>query len=135
MKIGEVLKNARISKELSLRQIETRLKGKGINYTHTNIKRIEDGEFEKVPVIVLNALAEIYNLDKIEVFNMAGADLTNDLNKKMNDLSRIEKKELNDFLNEASFFFNDETVNEEDKEKFLIALQEMFFKAKFLNKK
>ena len=123
MKICEVLKNARVSKELSLRQIETRLKGRGINYTHTNIKRIEDGEFKKVPVIVLSALSEIYNLDKIEVFNMAGANL-----------SPMKKKELNVFLNEASSFFYDETINEENKVKFLMDFQEIYFKAKFLNK-
>ena len=135
MKLGDKLREARNTRELSLRQIETRLKAKGINYSHTNIKRIEDGEFEKIPVNVLDALCDIYMLDKVEMFNLAGANLKSDNKNRIATLNKEEKKELNKFIGEVGYFFNDESVSEEDKEKFLIALQEMFFKAKFLKNK
>ena len=38
-------------------------------------------------------------------------------------------------MNEASMFFNDEEIDEEDKEKLLLALNEVFFRSKEINKK
>ncbi len=77
MELGELLKNQRERRNLTLRQVENKLKSKNINYSHTSIKRLENGEHEKVPIKVLSALAEIFNLDKIELFNLAGASLDN----------------------------------------------------------
>lgn len=42
MNSGETLKKARERKSLSLRDVEKILKDKDVNYTYTNIKRIED---------------------------------------------------------------------------------------------
>ena len=66
MKLGELLKEKREQRNLTLRQVENKLKGKNINYSHTSIKRLENEEHEKVPIRVLSALAEIFNLDKID---------------------------------------------------------------------
>ncbi len=71
MKLGKLLKEKREQRNLTLRQVENKLKGKNINYSHTSIKRLENEEHEKVPIKVLSALAEIFNLDKIELFILA----------------------------------------------------------------
>ena len=90
---------------------------------------------EKIYNIEKKQLCEIYNLDKIEIFNLAGANLDNEADSRISKLNKKEKRQLDDFLGEAGYFFNDESIDDEDKQKFLIALQEMFFRAKLLNKK
>ena len=37
MKLGELLKEKREQRNLTLRQVENKLKGKNINYSHTSI--------------------------------------------------------------------------------------------------
>lgn len=46
-----------------------------------------------------------------------------------------EKRQFNEVISSADYFFNDENVSLEDKEKMLISLQELFFEAKVKNKK
>ncbi len=75
MNIYETLKNARESRGYTYRQVQNFLNNKGIKYDHSNIKRLEDGEKSRIPIKILNALCDIYNLDKIKMFNLAGAEL------------------------------------------------------------
>ena len=75
MNIYEILKNARESKGYTYRQVQNFLNNKGIKYDHSNVKRLEDGEKTRIPIKVLNALCDIYNLDKVKMFNLAGAEL------------------------------------------------------------
>ena len=117
MKLGATLKKNRERKELSLREVEEKLKEKGINYAHTNIKRVEDDDNTKVPIKVLSALCEIYSLDKINILNLAGANIE-------------EKSEYDDVLNKSALFFNNESISEEDKEKLFSVISEMYFEAK-----
>ena len=37
-------------------------------------------------------------------------------------------------MNEATLFFNDENISEEDKQKLLLAMNELFFMSKQINK-
>ena len=135
MKLGELLKLQREQRNLTLRQVENKLKGKNINYSHTSIKRLENGEHEKVPIKVLSALAEIFNLDKIELFNLAGASLDKVSDDRVLKLNKNEKIEYDNFVQEANLFFNDETVSEDDKDKLMASLNNMYFKAKEMKKK
>ena len=59
MNLGEILKENREKRGLSLRQVEYKLNSKGIKYSHANIKRLEDNEFDKVPIKVLSALTQL----------------------------------------------------------------------------
>ena len=75
MNIYEILKNARENKGYTYRQVQNFLNNKGIKYDHSNVKRLEDGEKSRIPIGVLNALCDIYDLDKVKMFNLAGAEL------------------------------------------------------------
>lgn len=119
MELGEMLKLSRERKGYSLREVESKLNEKGISYAHTNIKRIEDESNTKVPIKVLATLAEIYNIDKINVLNLAGANIE-------------EKSEFDDVIAKSALFFNNENVSEEDKKKLLEVLSEMYYEAKYV---
>ena len=134
MNLGEILKESREKRGLSLRQIEYKLNAKGIKYSHTNIKRLEDNEFDKVPIKVLSALSDLFSLDKITLFNLAGAALDKTDERIMN-LNKKEKIQLENVISNANHFFNDETYNDETKEKLILSLQEIFFDAKKRNKR
>ena len=75
MSIYEILKKSREEKGYTYSQVQNFLNNKGIKYDHSNIKRLEDGEKAKIPIEVLNALSDIYGLDKVKMFNLAGASL------------------------------------------------------------
>lgn len=120
MNLGETLKNARERKGYSLRDVESKLNDIGIRYTHTNIKRIEDNENEKTPIKVLSGLCEIYKLDKINILNLAGANIE-------------ESNEAEDIIKKGSLLFNDENIDEESKRKVLDALTQMYYKSKLKN--
>lgn len=115
--LGKYLKLQRERNELSFREVEAELNKKGIKYTYTNIKRIEDGDNLKAPIKVLAALAEIYRVDKINLLNLAGANINEDL-------------ELDSVLHKTSLLFNDENISDEDKKKMFETIQEMFFISK-----
>lgn len=120
MNLGETLKKARERKDYSLREVESRLSEKNIRYTHTNIKRIEDGESEKIPIKVLSGLCEIYKLDKINILNLAGANIE-------------ESNEADEILRKGSLLFNNQNIDEESKKKILETLTQMFYTSKLKN--
>lgn len=134
MKLGELLKNEREKRGWTLRQTENKLKSKNIEYSHTSIKRLENGENEKIPIKVLSALSDFFSLNKIDVFNLAGASL-NVEDEKIERLTKRERMQLNEILNSANFYYNDKNVSEEDKKKLHDTLQEIFFDAKAKNKR
>ena len=49
-------------------------------------------------------------------------------------LNKKEKNQYEKTMNEAALFFNDENISEEDKQKLLLAMNEMFFMSKQINK-
>lgn len=134
MKLGELLKNEREKRGWTLRQTENKLKSKNIEYSHTSIKRLENGENEKIPIKVLSALSDFFSLNKIDIFNLAGASL-NVEDEKIEKLTKREKMQLDEILNSANFYYNDKNVSEEDKKKLHDTLQEIFFDAKAKNKR
>ena len=50
MKLGELLRQKREQRNLTLRQVENKLKGKNINYSHTSIKRLEKFTIQNVSI-------------------------------------------------------------------------------------
>lgn len=65
------LKEARIKKKYSFRQVGMYLKHKGVKYNFTSLKKLEDGKIKSISPRILNALAEIYSLDAVELFKTA----------------------------------------------------------------
>ena len=76
----KILKNRRIEKGYSLRQVETLLQGKGVKYTFTAIQKLEQGEQDTIDINLLTAFSKIYNLDYLKMLELAGLD-ENLLNK------------------------------------------------------
>lgn len=52
--------------------------------------------------------------------------------ERVTKLPLHERLQLEELLKQNAMFFNDESVSDEDKEKFFNALQETFFEIKFL---
>lgn len=50
-------------------------------------------------------------------------------------LTKREKIQKDEFMNQATLMFNDDKISEEDKEKIFMALNQAFFTAKELNKR
>ncbi|WP_435307869.1 hypothetical protein [Sebaldella termitidis] len=103
MNIYETLKKAREDRHYTYRQVQNFLNNKGIKYDHSNIKRLEDGEKAKIPIEVLNALCDIYKLDKIKMFNLAGANLSeeNSINTYKLDVYALDTAGDGGILNEC----------------------------------
>lgn len=70
----KILKNRRIEKGYSLRQVENLLQGKGVKYTFTAIQKLERGEQDTIDINLLTALTKIYNLDYLKMLELAGLD-------------------------------------------------------------
>lgn len=56
----------------------------------------------------------------------------NSEDEKTTKLPIRERLQLEELMQQNAMFFNDETVSDEDKEKFFSALQEAFFEVKFI---
>ena len=59
-------------------------------------------------------------------------------NEELNRISRLNKRErvqLDEVMNSAAYFFNDNSVSDEDKKRLHDSLQELFFDAKMKNKR
>lgn len=59
-------------------------------------------------------------------------------NEELNRISRLNKREkvqLDEVMNGAAYFFNDNSVSDEDKKRLHDSLQELFFDAKLKNKR
>ena len=70
----KILKDRRIEKGYSLRQVETLLQGKGVKYTFTAIQKLEQGEQDTIDINLLTAFSKIYNLDYLKMLELAGLD-------------------------------------------------------------
>ena len=83
IKLGNILKERRNAKNLSLRKVEDYFERKGIKLTHTAVKKIEEGDIYNLDIRYLKGFVELYNLNFNEVFELAGIDLK--------ELSRLMK--------------------------------------------
>ncbi|WP_432204410.1 helix-turn-helix domain-containing protein [Cetobacterium somerae] len=124
MELKVVLKKLRESRNLTIKQLAEK-SGLG-NGTVGDIERGSNG----ARITTLKKIAEALELtkqEKEELFSCLIPDEVARLNKR-------EKKQYDDFLNEATLYFKDEKISEEDKKKVLDTLTELFFEAKQLRK-
>lgn len=119
--MGERIKNRR--KELGLSQEELAEK---LGYkSKTSISKIE----QDITDLPLSKVAKFAEILKTTPGYILGADETD---AQIQMLPIRERLQLEELMQQNAMFFNDETVSDEDKEKFLSALQEAFYEVKFI---
>lgn len=119
--MGERIKNRR--KELGLSQEELAEK---LGYkSKTSISKIE----QDITDLPLSKVAKFAEILKTTPGYILGTDETD---AQIQMLPIRERLQLEELMQQNAMFFNDETVSDEDKEKFFSALQEAFFEVKFI---
>ena len=126
MELRFVLKKLRESRGISIKKL-SELAGVG----NGTIGEIERGQNNSKP-ITLQKISRALNLNKIEKEELFSCLVPDGLKEKEN---KKTQKELDEFLQEASLFFNNDGILEEDKKKMVDSLTEMFYDAKARNKK
>ena len=94
-------------------------------------------EFEKTYANVPQMKGVLSFLDYIKT-SCENKDLKEKFSQIDPRVEKLNKREFNQYekaMNEASLFFNDETTSEEDKQKLMLAISEMFFMSKEINRK
>ena len=136
MELALLLKKYRESRNLSIKQL-SELAGVG----NGTIGEIERGKNKSRPA-TLEKLSKALKLTSEERERLFSCLIPKDIGKKLletNDsrILSLNKKELSQYektMQEASLFFNDENISIEDKEKMLLAINELFFESKQMNK-
>ena len=103
-----------------------------IDLDNSNISRYENGTVKNMNAAFLRALCKVNKIDYIPIFKELGyVDPEDDRILSMNTK---DKNQYDRTMNEATLFFNDENISEEDKQKLLLAMNELFFMSKQINK-
>jgi XRE family transcriptional regulator len=124
--LGLMLKKLRESKGFTIKELAEKA---GIsNGTVGDIESGRNGSTIKT----IEKLAKALGLNKNERELLFSAFMPVDIGRK---LSKKERVQFDDVINSASYFFNDESYDEQTKEKLLFSLQELFFDAKNKNKR
>ena len=133
METKDILKQLRLEKNLSMDDLCEKLNNSyNLKITKSMISRWENGQASPNNTY-LSAYAKFFNIDLNYLFGLT--DIRRPLEFINPDLEKLNKREtmqLKDLLHQNAMFFNDETVSDEDKEKFFSALQEAFFEVKFI---
>lgn len=131
--IGNLLKEKRNQLGYSLEDVKILLKKDfNIDLDNSNISRYENGSVKNMNAAFLRALCKVNKIDYIPIFKELGyVDPEDD---RIFSMSSKDKNQYDRTMDEAALFFNDENVSEEDKQKLLMAMNEMFFMSKKINK-
>ena len=152
MKAGEILVKYRKRQGMTVAKFAELLGVSQVFLTHLehDKRKISENLFERLAEFL--STEEIKNLREAEKLKDIPKDIAEKLekleveNKNLKEkilkidprVEELDKRGLNQYekaMNEASMFFNDEGIDEEDKEKLLLALNEVFFRSKEINKK
>jgi len=134
--VGILLREYRNRQGYSLEDVITLLeKQYKIKMNQSTLTRYEKGEIGALNPVLLKGICKIIKLNYLEIFgklDFVDKDISLDPR-----VASLNKRELNQYevtLSQASSFFGDEKVSEEDKKKLLDAMTEMFFVGKAKNK-
>lgn len=131
-RLSLVLKELRNSRGLTIKKL-SELSGVG----NGTIGDIESGK-SRGSQKTLDILSETLKLTKKERNRLdsafLGRNIVFDTNKTCN-LSKNQRIELNDFLQDAILYFQNEKISDEDKAKLFESLQEAYFEIKLANKR
>jgi len=100
-------------------------------YAESSLSRYENGITESIKAEVLKGISEILGLNLVEMYKLAGLLSEKEDDVRILGLNKREKAQRQKFLEDnAVFFFNDENVSEEDKDKLMLALNNAYFRSK-----
>ena len=127
-KLVEILIEGRRKKKYSYRQVGMFLSHKGVKYTFTSLKKLEDGKTGSISPKVLKSLSEIYELDTVKLFKLADfLDEDYEIEKvQMIDLDKVgfsffEKINFNSIL---ELYETSELYNKLDNDKYIIKMKD-----------
>ena len=123
------LKERRLELGLTLQEVADK-----VGVSAATVSRWESGEIENMRRDRIASLAKVL---KVEPNFIMGVDFPDEKQKNnyLPNLTKKEKFEYDKFMESATYFFNDETVSDEDKKKFSDALQNAFITALMHKKK
>lgn len=135
--VGNLFKSARKKENYSLEDVQYLLKNEcNIELDVSNISRYEKGTVKNMNPKYIRALCKIYKIDFIKVFKELDFLDENDFkDKKIDTLTKQEKNHYSNFMEEATLYFTDTKISEDDKKKVLDSLTEIYFEAKQMNKR
>ena len=132
-KLSIVLKRLRESRDITIIKL-SEMSGVG-NGTIGDIERGKSNGSKKSLEKISNAL-KLTAKEKDELYSAyLGRNVDSSLDDRVLQLSKKDLSKYEKVINEASLFFNDETTSEEDKQKLMLAISEMFFMSKEINRK
>ena len=135
---GTRLKELRLSKDYTMDKLADELNSEyNLKITKSMISRWETGKAEPTNIF-MSAYARYFNVDLNYIVGLTPEKrvLRNDMeDDRIANLNVEELSQLDKILNETNLFFNDETVDDDDKKKLRSALMEIFFDALAENKK
>ena len=127
-KLVMILKEARLEKEYSFRQVEMYLNHKGVKYNFTSLKKLEDGKIRSISPRVLHTLAEIYGLNAVELFKMADfldknyeIERVHFIDYKMIGVSSFEYVQFNDI---QELYDATELYNQRENDTYVIKMKD-----------
>lgn len=131
-KLSIVLKKLRESRNITIIKL-AELSGVG-NGTIGDIERGKSNGSKKSLEKISNAL-KLTAKEKDELYSAyLGRNVDSSLDDRVLQLSKKDLSKYEKVINEASLFFNDENSSDEDKQKVMMAINEMFFRSKEINK-
>lgn len=133
MKIVESF-SERLKQALELRDLKPTKLSELSNINKSTISQYIQGVYQPKRARI-ELFAKILNVNEAWLI---GYDVPMERNKQDDrflSLNSKGRKQYENFLNEATMYFNDEKISLEDKEKIFQSLQDVFFEVKFLNKK
>ncbi|MGL5427151.1 MAG: helix-turn-helix domain-containing protein [Cetobacterium sp.] len=135
--IGNLFKEVRKRENYSLEDVQYLLKNEcNIDLDISNISRYEKGIVKNMNPKYIRGFCKVYKLDFVKVFKEL--DFLDENDFKNNQHQLITKKEINhygSFMDQATMYFADSKISEDDKKKVLDALTEVYFEAKQMNKR
>lgn len=137
IEVGNLFKSARKKENYSLEDVQYLLKKEcNIELDVSNISRYEKGTVKNMNPKYIRALCKIYKIDFIKIFKELDFLDENDFkDKKIDALTKQEKNHYSNFIEEATLYFTDTKISEDDKKKVLDSLTEIYFEAKQMNKR
>ena len=131
-KLSIVLKKLRESRNITIIKL-AELSGVG-NGTIGDIERGKSNGSKKSLEKISSAL-KLTAKEKDELYSAyLGRNVDSSLDNRVLQLSKKDLSKYEKVINEASLFFNDEDSSDEDKQKVMMAINEMFFRSKEINK-
>lgn len=133
-KLGITLKKLREKKDMTIRELSEKA-----DVGYGTIGDIERGK-NSTTIPMLEKLSIGLGLSQQEREELFASFMPDDIAVKITDervqaLNTREKKQYNHFMEDATLYFTDNKISEEDKKKVLDTLTELFFEAKHLNKR